>query len=195
MRGFPEGMRRPLVVSLIGIMVVAVGALGITFASGKHPKLGLDLQGGVSVVLKPDHPVSSGVLGQAQSIISRRVNGLGISEPDITRQGNNILVELAGVRDPDTALKLVGQTAELLFRPVLQALPVQGPAPATTTPATTAPTTTVPASTSTTKAGALGRPVTLSTELASYSAQATPTTATPTTVPPAPAPVVPDQTG
>jgi preprotein translocase subunit SecD len=182
-------MRRPLVVSLIAIVVVAVGALGLTFASGKHPKLGLDLQGGVSVVLKPDHPVSLGVLGQAQSIISRRVNGLGISEPDITRQGDNILVELAGVRDPDTALKLVGQTAELLFRPVLQTLPVQGPTPATTVPSTSS--TTAPASTSTTKAGALGRGVTLSTELAAFHAQTTPTTA----VPPAPTPVTPDQSG
>jgi preprotein translocase subunit SecD len=181
-------MRRPLVVSLIGIMVVAVGALGITFASGKHPKLGLDLQGGVSVVLKPDHPVSSGVLGQAQSIISRRVNGLGISEPDITRQGNNILVELAGVRDPDTALKLVGQTAELLFRPVVQTLPPQSTATPATTSTLPATATTAPASTSTTKAGALGRGTTLSTELASYSGQATPT------VPPAPTPVSPTQT-
>jgi preprotein translocase subunit SecD len=208
-------MRRPLVLSLIGIVVVAVGALGLTLGSGKHPKLGLDLQGGVSVVLKPDHPVSSGVLGQAQSIISRRVNGLGISEPNITRQGGTILVELAGVRDPDTALKLVGQTAELLFRPVLQALPPQGPTPATTTTTPGASTTTAPGSsttapagsTSTTKAGALGGPTsppgtTLSTELASFTSQATPTTtgspattASPAQVPAAPTPVSPDQTG
>jgi len=184
--------------SLIAIVVVAVGALGLTLASGKHPKLGLDLQGGVSVVLRPDHPVSSGVLGQAQSIISRRVNGLGISEPNITRQGGTILVELAGVRDPDTALKLVGQTAELLFRPVLQTLPPQGPTPATTTTAPGASTTTAPGSTttapatSTTKAGALGAGTTLSTRLASFSSQATPAT---TAVPAAPAPISPDQTG
>jgi preprotein translocase subunit SecD len=47
---------------------------------------------------------------------------LGVAEPGITRQGDNIVVQLPGVKNRDRALELVGQTAELRFRPVLQDL-------------------------------------------------------------------------
>ena len=55
-------MRRSLVISLVGIVLIAVVGLGATLAAGNHPLLGLDLQGGASVVLKPVTPVSTGVL-------------------------------------------------------------------------------------------------------------------------------------
>src|SRR5260370_1407700 len=141
------------------ILLVLFGLMWLLLIPPQRHRMRRQRAPGASVGLGPDHPVPSGVVGQAQSIISRRVNGLGISEPNIARQGGTILVELAGVRDPDTALKLVGQTAELLFRPVLQTLPPQGPTPATTTTAPGASTTTAPGSTttapatSTTKAG------------------------------------------
>ncbi len=112
-------MRRRPVWSLIIIVGIAVIALSWTLAVGNKPFLGLDLQGGVSVVLKPTGETDSDTLNQAKAIIDQRVNALGIAEPEITTQGNTIIVQIPGVKDKDRALELVGQTAVLQFRPVL----------------------------------------------------------------------------
>ncbi|MGH9189649.1 MAG: protein translocase subunit SecD, partial [Acidimicrobiales bacterium] len=82
--------------------------------------------------------VPSEVLDQAIEIIRSRVDALGVAEPEIARQGETIIVQLPGIKDKDRALSVVGQTAQLLFRPVIQALP------ATAEPSS--PTTTVPGS-------------------------------------------------
>lgn len=136
--------------SFIAIIVIAVGALVYTFVAGNKPLLGLDLQGGVSVVLKPVQEVDNDTIDQAIAIIRQRIDAIGVAEPEITRQGSNILIQIPGVKDKDRALELVGQTAELQFRPVLANIPVD-PQEATTTttgdPAVT--TTTVPADAST----------------------------------------------
>jgi preprotein translocase subunit SecD len=113
-------MRRKLYVPLILILVAAFGGVAATLAAGNSPELGLDLQGGVSVVLAPTGDASGEQLDQALEIIRNRVDALGVAEPDITRQGDAIVVQLPGVRNRDRALALVGQTAELRFRPVLQ---------------------------------------------------------------------------
>jgi preprotein translocase subunit SecD len=111
-------MRRSGALSLVFVVVLAVGWLTYTLTLGGHsPQLGLDLQGGTSVVLAPREKASSGQLDQAISIIRRRVDGLGVAEPEITRQGNFIVVSLPGVKDRDRAIAVVGQTAKLQFRP------------------------------------------------------------------------------
>jgi preprotein translocase subunit SecD len=133
-------MRRSLTVSLIAVVVVALGGLIATLVSGNTPQLGLDLQGGASVVLQPRQKVPSGVLDQAIEIIRNRVDALGVAEPEITRQGSSIIVSLPGVKNKDRALEVVGETAQLLFRPVVQQLPATATATTTTAPA---PTTTV----------------------------------------------------
>lgn len=111
--------RRRGLVSLIVFALVALGALAYTFAAGNSPLLGLDLQGGVSVVLQPKEQVDSDALDQTIKVIRQRVDALGVAEPEITRQGDTVLVQIPGVKDKDRALELVGQTAELRFRPVL----------------------------------------------------------------------------
>src|SRR3954468_3393552 len=117
-------MRRSLTMSLVGIMVLAFGLLALTFITDSAPVLGLDLRGGVSVVLKPTKSnVPSSSISKAVDIIRSRVDALGVAEPDISRQGQNVVISLPGVKDPDRALTLVGQTAELRFRPVLEPLP------------------------------------------------------------------------
>ena len=127
---------------LIFVVVLAFGALAATLAAGNEPELGLDLQGGASVVLQPPEGVDAGgVLDQAIDVIRNRVDALGVAEPEIARQGNAIIVELPGVRDQRRALDVVGQTAELRFRPVLAELPPPGEEPEPTT-TTTAPTST-----------------------------------------------------
>ena len=113
-------MRRKILLPLVFILVVSLGGLGLTLARGYSPELGLDLQGGVSVVLAPTGDATGEQLDQALSIIRERVDALGVAEPDITRQGDAIVVQLPGAKNRDRALELVGQTAELRFRPVLQ---------------------------------------------------------------------------
>ena len=116
-------MRRNGLFSLIFIVLLAVAGLSGTLAAGNEPLLGLDLQGGVSVVLEPTEETDSDSLSQAIEIIRQRVDGLGVAEPEISRQGDAIVVQLPGVKDRDRALELVGQTAELRFRPVIQVIP------------------------------------------------------------------------
>lgn len=140
-------MRRSLVGSLAFIVLLAAGALTATLVSGNRPELGLDLQGGVSVVLQPEESVPSDRLDQAIEIIRNRVDAIGVAEPDIVRQGDAIVVQLPGVQDQQRALELVGQTAELRFRPVLGTL---GPAGSETTTTTAPP---AEGSTTTTAAG------------------------------------------
>jgi preprotein translocase subunit SecD len=148
-------MRRSHVVSLAAVLLVCFGSLIGTIVGGHSPELGLDLQGGASVVLSPKTSVDSGVLDQAIEIIRSRVDALGVAEPDISRQGSTIVVSLPGVKNEQRALRLVGTTAQLLFRPVLQPLPPEEtPATTTTVPATTTTaagaTTSAPATTTTT---------------------------------------------
>lgn len=106
---------------LSALLVVAVAVLGAvyTVASGNQPLLGLDLQGGVSVVLQPTGPADDEALNRTVEIIRSRVDSLGVAEPEISRQGDTIVVDLPGVKEQQRALELVGQTAELRFRPVI----------------------------------------------------------------------------
>ncbi len=82
--------------------------------------MGLDLQGGVAVILAPSGEATDEQLDDAVSIIRSRVDSIGVAEPEITRQGQNISVEIPGVSDRQQAIDLVGQTGELTFRPVLE---------------------------------------------------------------------------
>lgn len=140
-------------VSLYGIVIITVGLFVGTLVAGNEPLLGLDLQGGVSVVLQPTEQVDSEQLDQSIEIIRRRIDSLGVAEPEITRQGDTILVQIPGVDDTERALDLVGQTAELRFRPVL-GVTTEGADPAAATATTGVPGTTVPESTATTGAPA-----------------------------------------
>jgi preprotein translocase subunit SecD len=112
-------MRRKIWLPLVFIVLLAGGGIIATVASGNSPELGLDLQGGVSVVLEPTSDADDEQLDQTLDIIRDRVDALGVAEPEITRQGGAIVVQLPGVKNRDRALELVGQTAELRFRPVL----------------------------------------------------------------------------
>ncbi len=116
-------MKRSPYLPLLAILAIAVGGVTATLATDTRPGLGLDLQGGASVVLQPVGKVSDAALDQTIGIIRRRIDALGVAEPDIARQGSAIIVQLPGIKDQERALQIVGQTAELRFRPVMQALP------------------------------------------------------------------------
>ncbi|WP_457638389.1 protein translocase subunit SecD [Oceanithermus sp.] len=82
--------------------------------------LGLDLKGGLRVVLQTDDPnPNPDDLEKARLVIENRINGLGVAEPLIQiAQPNRIIIELPGLspEDQDKALKLIGQQAVLEFR-------------------------------------------------------------------------------
>ncbi len=195
---------RPLAWCLVLIVAIAVIGVGVTIITGTTPLLGLDLQGGVSVVEKPQGHVTAADLQESQQIINNRVNGLGVSNSNVTVQGNNIVIELPGAKNDTAVLKVVGQTAQLFFRPV-DCIIAPYVAPANSSTTTTAPKggttttvnpkTTTPAATKTTKAavGAVGGQVVnlAGAHLASATfpvaagTTAAGTTAVPTTTPPA----------
>ncbi|HSB89798.1 MAG TPA: protein translocase subunit SecD [Anaerolineales bacterium] len=81
---------------------------------------GLDLQGGLRVLLEADLPAENLVTNEqmqaARNIVENRVNGLGVTEPLVQVAGNRrILVELPGIEDPDQAVATLRQTGLLEF--------------------------------------------------------------------------------
>lgn len=112
-------MRRSQIVSLLLAVIIGFGSLVGVIVAGWVPVLGVQLQGGVEVLLRPTTPADDEQLDRAIEIIRSRVDALGVAEPDITRQGAQVVVQLPGVKDKQRAVDLVGQTAELRFRPVL----------------------------------------------------------------------------
>lgn len=120
---------------LVGILLVAAAAIWVALPGnpGIHVSFlgirideditvheGLDLQGGMQVLLEADVPPGTRVtpdsMDAARQIIERRVNALGVAEPLIQQaEGNRIIVELPGVRDPEQAIKTFGGTGLLEF--------------------------------------------------------------------------------
>jgi preprotein translocase subunit SecD len=83
---------------------------------------GLDLQGGIQVLLEADLPEGTSpdavAMEAAKGIVERRVNGLGVSEPLVQTQGersDRILVELPGYSNPDQAVATIKETGLLEF--------------------------------------------------------------------------------
>ncbi len=127
------------------MILIAVLSVGATILTGKSPLLGLDLKGGVSVVEQPQGRVTPSILQEAVQVIDRRVDGIGVSNSNVTRQGNDIVIELPGAKNDTQVLKVVGQTAQLFFRPVDCIIsPYIAPTSATTAKTPTATTTTSP---------------------------------------------------
>jgi len=171
-------VRRGLVWSLLIIVGVAAACLGVTIGLGRAPLLGLDLKGGVSLVLKPTGTANASQLQEAVNIIDRRVNGLGVSNSDVARQGSEVVINLPGIKNSQQALDELGQTAVLYFRPVKCEIPPYAAPKAATTPTTVAPKVsgTVPSK-------ALGEPGAFRLTSALLASSTTPTTLVPTNGP------------
>lgn len=115
-----------LVIAIIlGLTGISVKGLSLGENSvqpvGDQIKLGLDLSGGVYVVLEAQTDSTDEELAQkmneAKLIIEQRVNGLGVSQPTVVIEGEDrIRVELPGLDNTQEAISLIGQTAKLEFR-------------------------------------------------------------------------------
>ncbi len=88
---------RGLWISIVVVGLLVAASLAGLVSGGLSPTLGLDLEGGVSVILKAPDGTSPNTMEQARANIDRRVNALGVAEPDISVQGTNIEVQLPGL--------------------------------------------------------------------------------------------------
>jgi SecD/SecF fusion protein len=99
---------------LLGILALALPGSPLY----QSPKLGLDLQGGLEIVLRAvppkDHTITEEDMDRSVEIMRSRVDKLGVSEPEIRQQGEDqISVQLPGITDPQQAAALIGKTAQL----------------------------------------------------------------------------------
>lgn len=113
----------------LGVILVALTAVlaGGTMAGQASwaPKLALDLEGGTQMILAPKVEGNTGInedqLNQAVAIIRQRVDGSGVAEAEIsTQSGRNVVVSLPGTPSKETRA-LIQASADMNFRPVIQA--------------------------------------------------------------------------
>jgi protein-export membrane protein SecD len=105
---------------LVIIIVILAVSLWIVQDEGHPIRRGLDLQGGLQVLLEADIPADQDVtleqMNTARQIIDQRVNALGVTEPVVQVEGDRrILVELPGLDNPQDAIGLIQETALLEF--------------------------------------------------------------------------------
>lgn len=105
---------------LIAIITIVAAAIWMALNPDYPIQQGLDLQGGLQVLLEADVPeeesVTADQMNTARQIISQRINGLGVSEPLVATEGDRrILIELPGIGDPQDAISLIQETALLEF--------------------------------------------------------------------------------
>ena len=109
-------------------LLIGFGSLAAVVFTETEPKLGLDLEGGISVILTAEAAegaeIDPGVLQQTVEIIRQRTDAFGVAEPEVNVAGaNNILIQLPGVENEERALELIGSTAQLTFRQVEDVIP------------------------------------------------------------------------
>lgn len=106
--------------SILITLIVLIVAIASLFPLIKNISFGLDLAGGFEVLYKVDSldgkKVTNDMVNSTYKIIEKRVNSLGVSEPEISIEGNNIRVQLAGVTNADEARDTISKVGSLTFR-------------------------------------------------------------------------------
>lgn len=101
----------------LALVVVMYSFVFLTGDKKAEPKLGIDLQGGTRVTLVPQGDKPSGSqLDQARKILENRVNGMGVSGAQVVTDGDTLVITVPG--DDSSQARSLGQTSQLLFRPV-----------------------------------------------------------------------------
>ncbi|MBI4397838.1 MAG: protein translocase subunit SecD [Candidatus Omnitrophica bacterium] len=110
------------------LLIVALVAFSLwkIYPPEKQITLGLDLQGGMHIVMKVDlakvpESLRADATDRAVEIIRNRIDEFGVKEPQISKQGSDhIVIQLPGVTDRKRALEILGRTAHLEFRRVVE---------------------------------------------------------------------------
>ncbi|MGQ9550654.1 MAG: protein translocase subunit SecD [Roseiflexus sp.] len=117
-------MRSRDIYSLIFVLLIAGIAISIVFApEGRwlfnrdvSVRLGLDLRGGIQVLLRAAEPVERSMMQTAAGVIERRINGLGVAESVVQLSGSDrIIVEIPGIDNPEQAIETLRGTGKLEF--------------------------------------------------------------------------------
>ena len=116
------------------VIVVVAGALLFVQQAKWHVNLGLDLKGGAHIVLQakdtPENPLTEDSIDRLLAVLRNRIDQYGVAEPIIQKSGSDrIIVDLPGIQDPAAALELIGRTAKMEFREVLDVTGSAPPAP------------------------------------------------------------------
>ncbi len=128
-------VKRSRIVAFFLLVILIASAMGATTQNIlKDIKLGLDLQGGFEVLYevtplngKKGEKVDRETLKSTAEALERRVNVLGVSEPNIQIEGDNrIRVQLAGVKDQNKAREILSTEANLTFRDVNDRIMMDG---------------------------------------------------------------------
>ncbi len=109
------------------IFVVVVAIITVYPIKGRI-NLGLDLKGGSHIVLRAvgtkDAPVTNDSVERLLAILRNRIDQYGVTEPVIQREGfDKVIVDLPGIKDPEAAMELIGKTALLEFKQVIDISP------------------------------------------------------------------------
>jgi len=117
---------------ILFLPVISISLFALVYVQELSPKLGLDLQGGISVILTADEGTEQELIEQAVEIMRTRIEAFGdVQEPEIAISGeNSVLVQLPGVTDQEKAIEALGTTGLLTFRPVLDSSLNTGYSPA-----------------------------------------------------------------
>lgn len=126
-------VKRSRIVAFLLILILLGSTMGVT-TNGilKNIKLGLDLQGGFEVLYevqpaKKGQKIDSDVMASTAKALDKRINVLGVSEPNIQIEGKNrIRVQLAGVEDQNEAREILSTQANLTFRDANDKLMMDG---------------------------------------------------------------------
>ncbi|MDO5077560.1 protein translocase subunit SecD [Corynebacterium sp.] len=105
--------------SFVAILVIIYALIFFTGDRTAKPNLGIDLQGGTRVTLVPqgEEPTQE-QLAQARTILENRVNGMGVTGASVITDGNTLVITVPG--EDTSQARALGQTSQLLFRPVAQ---------------------------------------------------------------------------
>ncbi|MDO5740993.1 MAG: hypothetical protein Q4P07_12700, partial [Ornithinimicrobium sp.] len=137
LRGPIRTLTTLLVLSLLLFAGLGAAHLWGTPKAALSPQLGLDLAGGRQVVLAPltdtGATINAEQLDQAIDIIRRRVDGTGTAEAEVSRLGSNVAVAIPGNPTP-AQLEALSRSSQMVFRPVLAAMPVVSPGDAPLVP-------------------------------------------------------------
>ena len=116
-------LKQKNIILLIIALALVAGSWFMFWPPQKKITMGLDIRGGLSVILTAHadegQQLTADMMDRAETIIRNRVDGLGVKEASVQRQGDDsLLIQVPGIDDPQAALKVLGETGRLEFADV-----------------------------------------------------------------------------